>query len=218
MTTGREKYITKLPRFRGLRPYDLIITNYPTLDDYYEFHTGLWKFGHWVNGGHWSTCEARMIMAYYRLGKYDDARRSMQRILGFARRFRMDNNLTNFGSEVYQPKQPINCVYDTWGVPAAMIRGLFEYLYRADGLTILPHIPPSIARLEQHFPIRFGAKKLYLATTGLGAITRVLVNGKAWDLHDGESVSLPYEKTPDEAVIQIALGGARPAPFTPPQT
>ena len=32
-----------------------------------------------------------MIMAYYRLGKYDDARRSMKRILDFARRFRMDN-------------------------------------------------------------------------------------------------------------------------------
>ena len=45
-----------------------------------------------------------MMMGYYRLGKYDDARRSMQRILGFARRFRMDNNLTKFGSELYQPE------------------------------------------------------------------------------------------------------------------
>ena len=49
----------------------------------------------------------------------------------------MDNNLTNFGSEPYQPGQPINCVYDCWGMPAALIRGLFEYLYRADGLTII---------------------------------------------------------------------------------
>ena len=46
----------------------------------------------------------------------------------------MDNNLTDFGNAAYQPELPINCVYDTWGVPAAMIRGLFEYLYRADGL------------------------------------------------------------------------------------
>jgi hypothetical protein len=42
-------------------------------------------FGHWVNGGHWSTCEARMMLGYYRLGKYDDARKSMQQILTFAR-------------------------------------------------------------------------------------------------------------------------------------
>jgi hypothetical protein len=156
-----------------------------------------------------------MIMGYYRLGKQDDARRSMERILGFARRFRMDNNLTKFGSEPYQPNLPINCVYDTWGVPAAMIRGLFEYLYTADGLTILPHIPAGIARLEQRIPIRFGAKRLYLSTTGRGPVTGVLVNGRTWAQHDAVSVSLPYAQTPDEAIIEIALGGAAPALFTP---
>jgi hypothetical protein len=33
----------------------------------YEQPQGLWAYGYWTNGGHWSTCEARMIMAYYRL-------------------------------------------------------------------------------------------------------------------------------------------------------
>ena len=70
-----------------------------------------------------------MILAYYRLGKYEDARRSMQKLLTFARRFRMDNPLTDFGNDVYQPKQPINITYDAFGPPAALIRGLFEYLY-----------------------------------------------------------------------------------------
>ena len=70
-----------------------------------------------------------MILAYYRLGKYEDARRSMQQLLTFARRFRMDNPLTDFGNDVYQPKQPINITYDAFGPPAALIRGLFEYLY-----------------------------------------------------------------------------------------
>ena len=208
-----ERIYAKIAAIPGLRRHDLIITNCPSLDDMYEQPAGLWEFGRWVNGGHWSTCEARAIMAYYRLGKYEDARRSMKRILGFARRFRMDNNLTNFGSEVYQPNEPINCVYDTWGVPAALIRGLFEYLYRADGLTIVPHIPPRIADLEQDFPIRFGAKRLWLSTAGSGPITSILVNGEPWTKFDARSITLPYEQTPQETTIRIGLGNAR---ITPP--
>ncbi len=207
-----ERIYAKIASIPGLRKYDLIITNCPSLDDIYEKPEGLWRFGHWVNGGHWSTCEARMIMAYYRLGKYEDARRSMQRIVGFARKFRMDNNLIDFGSNVYQPHQPINCVYDTWGVPAALIRGLFEYLYRADGLTILPHIPTGITELHQRFPIRFGTRNLYLSTVGQGPITAVFVNGQPIKSFDAKSVLLPYEETPKVASIQIALGDTKIVP------
>ena len=39
----------------------------------------------------------------------------------------MDNPLVKFGSEVYQPNQPINLCYDSLGPPAALIRGLFEH-------------------------------------------------------------------------------------------
>jgi len=200
----------KIASISGLRPYSFIIPNYPSYDDMYEKPQGLWEFGTWVNGGHWSTCEARAIMGYCRLGKYDDARRSMRQLLSFARRFRMDNPLTKFGSDVYQPKQPINLCYDTFGPAAALIRGLFEYLYRADGLTLLPHIPPGITELEQRFPIRFGEKSLLLSTTGNGAVTAVLVNGKRWKHFDTKSVFLPYDETPDLAHIQIGLGGASP--------
>jgi hypothetical protein len=183
----------------------------------YTAPSGLWGFGTWVNGGHWSTCEAHMVMAYYRLGKYDGARRSMEHILGFAREFRMDNPLVGFGSAVYQPHEPINLCYDSFGSPAAMIRGLFEYLYGADGLVLFPHVPPGITRLEQRFPIRFGRKRLYLATTGSGPVTSVLVNGQPWQSFDARSITLPYDKTPPEAVIRIALGGATPAAFAPPR-
>jgi hypothetical protein len=222
-----EKIYAKIASIPGLRRHDLIITNCPSLDDtYHPDLPGIWKFGHWVNGGHWSTCEARMIMGYYRLGKYDDARRSMKQIMKFARRFRMDNNLVDFGNDVYQPHQPINCVYDTYGVPAAMIRGLFEYLYRADGLTILPHIPPGITELDQRFPIRYGQKRLFLSTVGTGDITTVLVNGQPWKSFDAKSVFLPYDQTLRNTRIQIALGGAALTPSsvsepagvtTPPQ-
>ena len=202
-----EKIYAKIASIPGLRPYAFTIPNYPSLDDMYEKPQGLWRFGYWVNGGDWSTCEARMILAYYRLGKYDDARRSMEKLLTFARRFRMDNNLTDFGNDVYQPKQPINITYDAFGPPAALIRGLFEYLYRADGLTLVPHIPPGISELQQLDPIRFGTKQLYLSTVGSGPITSVKVNGRRWRSFDSSSVFLAYPATPDVSHIVIVLGG-----------
>ena len=135
----------------------------------YEKPEGLWGFGTWVNGGHWSTCEARMVLAYYRLGQFEDARRSMRQLLTFAERFRMDNPLTKCGSDVYQPNQPINLCYDTFGPAAALMRGLFEYLYRADGLTLVPHMPPGITELEQRDPVRFGNKRILLVHRRHGA-------------------------------------------------
>ena len=209
-----QKIYAKIASLPGLRPHDFIIANYPGLDDMYEDPEGswLWSFGTWVNGGHWSTCEARVIMAYYRLGKHDDARRSMKQLLTFARRFRMDNPLVEFGSKVYQPKQPINLCYDSFGPPAALVRGLFEYLYTADGVTLLPHIPPQITSLEQKFPIRLGQKKLYIVTKGSGQITSVLVNGVALKSFDETSVTLKYETLPALAQIHIGLGGARLTP------
>ncbi len=199
----------KLASIPGLRPHDLIIPNYPSYDDMYNEPAGLWSFGRWVNGGHWSTCEARMVMSYYRLGKFEDARRSMQQIMTFARRWRMDAPLINFGGDVYQPDQPINLCYDAFGAPAALIRGLFEYLYRSDSLTLIPHIPPNITELEQRFPIRFGKKRLYLSTAGSGPITAVWVNEKPWSTFDSKSITLAEANTPNIAYIRIALGGAK---------
>ncbi len=211
-----EKIYSKIASIPGLRRHNFIITNHPSLDDMYVPDSGwLWQHGTWVNGGHWSTCEARMVMAYYRLGKYEDARRSMEELLKFARPFRMDNPLVNFGSAVYQPGEAINLCYDSFGPPAALVRGLFEYLYRADGLTLIPHVPPGITRLEQHFPIRFGSKRIYLATYGRGSVASVLLNGKPWKRFDEETVFLPFHETPERALIQIVFGKGEVQPFLP---
>lgn len=153
-----------------------------------------------------------MVMGYYRLGEFDDARRSMEQLLTFADRWRMDNPLTKFGSDVYQPQQPINLCYDSFGPPAAMIRGLFEYLYKADGLTLIPHIPPAVTELHQRFPIRFGTRRLYLTTVGSGPITGVRINGDRHERFDATSIFLPYETLPEVARISIALGDARMSP------
>ena len=205
-----ERIYEKIASIPGLRPHAFILPNYPSYDDMYEKPEGLWSFGTWVNGGHWSTCEARMILAYYRLAKFEDARRSLEQLLTFAQRFRMDNPLIKFGSDVYQPNQPLNLTYDAFGPPAAFIRGLFEYRYRADDLTLFPHIPPALSRFEQRFPIRFGTKRIYLSTVGSGPVTAVRVNGKRLVTFDEASVMLRYADLPAQAAIEIALGSAKP--------
>jgi hypothetical protein len=96
-----------------------------------------------------------------------------------------------------------------------MIRGLFAYQYDAEGLRLVPQIPPGITALDQRFPIRFGHKKLYLAATGAGPVTGVLVNDRSWSRFDARSVHFPYADTPDEARVQIILGRAEPRPQAP---
>lgn len=204
------KIYEKIASIPQLRPHHLILPNYPSYDDMYEAPAGLWRFGHWVNGGHWSTCEGRMMLAYSRLGKYADARESMRRILGFAERFRMDNPLTEFGSAVYQPKEPINITYDAFAIPAALRRGLFEYIYSADRLTLIPHIPSSITELHQMDPVRFGNKRLYLAVFGTGPVSGVTVNGRRHKDYTAETIGLAYDKLPDDAVIVITRGITKP--------
>lgn len=202
------KIYDKIASIPALRFYDVILANYPSYDDMYVPATGAFEFGRWVNGGNWSTCEARMILGYFRLGKFDDARRSMVHMLKFAESFRMDNPVANFGNGVNFPEDPIHLCYDNFGPPAAMIRGLFEYLYGAEGVKLVPHIPPTITELEQHFPIRFGDKRLYLSTAGAGPITSVVVNGQTWKTYDASSIFLPHDETPNIAHIRIVLGGA----------
>lgn len=194
-----------------LRPHGMIIANYPAYDDMYEPEHGFWIYGTWVNGGHWSTCGARWMMAAYRTGHPEVARESMEAILPFARQFRMDNPLTECGKGLYQPERPINLTYDAFGIPAAMVRGLFEYIYKADRLVLVPHLPATLTALVQHDPIRFGNKRIYLETRGTGPITAVTINGEPWSDFSATQVTLPFDKTPDVARVVMTLGNGGPA-------
>jgi hypothetical protein len=205
-----KRIFAKMASIPQLRPHDLIIPNYPGYDDMYQAPTGIWVYGQWVNGGHWSTCEARMMLAYNRLGEFDGARKSMTHMLNtFAKPWKMDNPLPDFGNAVWFKDRPINVTYDAFGPAAGMIRGLFEPAYSADGVTIFPHIPPGVTELHQREPFRLGAKRIYFETIGSGRIANVTLNGKAWDQHDAQSIRLPFDRTPDEARLVIAMGDAK---------
>jgi hypothetical protein len=190
-----------------LRPYRLIIPNYPSYDDMYEYG-GLFTYGRWVNGGEWATCEARMQMGYYRVGAYADAAAGFTRFLRLAGEFKMDNNLTDFGKSLYQPHLSVNCVYDCWGAPGGFLRGLFEYIYTAGGLVLYPHIPTGITTLKQRFPVYFGKKRIYLTTHGTGNITSVRVNGRPVSHFDPHSFFLKAEgDNPGIITVSFGLGG-----------
>ncbi|HTL27709.1 MAG TPA: hypothetical protein VL282_00745, partial [Tepidisphaeraceae bacterium] len=206
-----KRIMAKMLSIPQLRPHDLIIPNYPGYDDMYQEPTSIWVYGQWVNGGHWSTCEARMMLAYNRLGQFEDARKSMKHMVTtFAKPWKMDNPLPDFGNKVWFADRPINITYDAFGPAAGMIRGLFEPIYSADGLTIIPHIPPGITELHQRDPLRLGKKRIFLATVGSGAISSVTINDTPWDKHDDHSVNLPFNEVADGARIVIALGDAKP--------
>lgn len=215
-----KKIFEKIESIPGLRPYVFTIPNYPSYDDlpvipeeFREYEgkyegKSMMEYGVWVNGGHWATCEARMIMAYYRMGKYNDAKRSMEKFLTFVEKFKMDAPLPGFGSEVWFKDKKINIVYDCLGISNAFIRGLFEYIYTADGLTLIPHIPGGITELEQLDPVRFGEKRVYIRTIGNGRISSVKMNNEDWKDFNESMVFLPYEKTPCDAYVCIVFENA----------
>lgn len=208
---GIYKMFKSIPQ---LRPHKLIIPNYPSYDDMYE-SGGLFTYGKWINGGHWTTCEARMQIGYYRVGAYDDAKDAFQQMLKRSYIFRLDNNLTDFGSKEYQPNLPVNCVYDCFGAPGGFLRGLFEYIYTSDGLRLYPHIPTGITSIQQKFPVYFGGKKIYVSVNGSGNITSVKVNGQPIKDFNEKSLFLKLDDKPGQVTVSIGLGNA-PALTTKP--
>ena len=200
------KIYSKINSIPGLRPNRLILPNYPGYDDMYETR-GLFSFGRWVNGGHWTTCEGRMQLGYYRVGAYDDAKEGFKKILDLCEVFKLDNPLPDFGAALYQPKLPVNCVYDSWGAPGGFLRGLFEYEYRAGGMRIYPHIPPGITQLQQKFPVYFGGKRIFIMTSGSGPLTSVLVNGRKIKDFDSKSVFLKMNSEAEVVFVSLGLGG-----------
>lgn len=218
-----EKIYAQIEALPQLRPHDFIITSYPGYDDMYDNwgsrdHEGLWSYGTWVNGGVWSTMEARTILAYYRLGKFEDIRRSSRHSMRLADTYQMDAPLKNFGATPWFDQELTNLCYDALGVPAATIRGLFEYVYKSDRLILYPHIPPTITEYSQNEPIRFGSKRITISVKNGGPrVASVKINGKKLPVEPSDGISLPYDTLPDKARVEIVMDGGWPSSPSPGQ-
>ncbi|MDB4582030.1 hypothetical protein N9164_02640 [Draconibacterium sp.] len=225
--TAKDIY-TQIASFPAIRPFDFLLSNAPGLDDTYRAWgktsgkglEGFWTFGEWVNGGVWGTVEGRAILMYYRLGKFDDIHRSATRALKWAKDFRMDAPWSQQGENTHNPWSDsgkfrvggVAVMVDNFAIPAATIRGLFDYDYRAEKLILRPRIPGSITQYIQNEPIRFGEKKLYLSCKNGGPkIKSITVNGELINSGSTDEVVLFFNELPAEAKIEITTEGGWPA-------
>ncbi len=223
-----ENIYNQIESFSAIRPFDFLLNNAPGLDDTYgawgrtsgKGFEGFWNFGDWVNGGAWGTVEGRAILMYYRLGKFDDIRRSATRALKWAKDFRMDAPWSQQGENTHNPWSDsgkfrvggVSVMVDNFAIPAATIRGLFDYEYLADKLILRPRLPGSITQYAQNEPIRFGEKKLYLSCINGGPkIKSITINGKAIHSSSTHEVVLLFSDLPVEAKIEITTEGGWPS-------
>jgi hypothetical protein len=223
-----EDIYNQIASFPAIRPFDFLLTNAPGLDDTYRAWgrtsgkglEGFWKFGDWVNGGTWGTVEGRAILMYYRLGKFEEIRRSATRAMRWAKDFRMDAPWAQQGENLHNPWSDsgkfkvggVAVMVDNFAIPAATIRGLFDYEYLSDRLILRPRIPGTITQYNQKFPVRFGDKKLYLSCMNGGPnIKSVTVNGEPVSVGSAKEVVLLYNNLPAVSKIEITTEGGWPS-------
>jgi hypothetical protein len=231
--TARAIY-DRIASYPEIRPFDFLLTNAPGLDDtYWEWgHAagpgieGAHQFGDWVNGGVWGTVEGRAILAYYRLGQFADVYRSSVRGMKWAKDFRMDapwsqrgeNTDNQWSDRGLNQVGGVAIMVDNFAIPAATVRGLFDYEYRFDRLVLRPRIPGSITEYVQKEPVPFGEKSLFLTCINGGPrIQSVKINGREVKVETPDRLDLVYATLPAEARIVITTTGGWPAepPHTP---
>ena len=123
--------------------------------------------------------------------------------------FRADAPMGEFGKAPWggQLGAPYNTVLDCWGVPGGLVRGLFEYDYRADSLRVRPHLPSGITRYVQKKAVVFGPGKIYLTVTGTGKVVSATANGNSCRIDAAGWIEL---KNPvKDTAVEIACGNAK---------
>jgi hypothetical protein len=134
----------------------------------------------------------------------------------WAKDFRMDAPWSQRGENTNNPWSDsggnqvngVAVMIDNFAIPAATIRGLFDYEYRSDRLLLRPRVPGSITEYAQKEPVRFGAKTLYLSCRNGGPkVKSAAVNGTAVKVESPDAAVLPYDELPAEAKVEIVTEG-----------
>ena len=212
----------QIASFPEIRPFDFLLTNAPGLDDTYKGWgetklEGIFEFGCWVNGGVWGTVEGRAILMYSRLGKFEDIRRSGIRNMKWSKDIRMDAPWTQRGENTknlwydkgfWLHGEGVAVMVDNFAIPAATIRGLFDYDYKSDRIILHPRIPGTITSYNQKEPVRFGDKTLFLSCRNGGPeIKSVKINGKKIKIRSHDELELFYNDLPAVANVEISTQG-----------
>lgn len=206
------KIVDRMLSIQALYPHDLVITNYPAYNELGYPSDGLMSYGTWVHGGHWSTCQGRMNIACLRVNQFEHPFKSWKRTLGLMQNFRADAPLGNFGGTPWADKltSPHNTVFDCWGVPGGLVRGLFEYDYRSDCLRIRPHLPNTITRYIQKKAVVYGETKIYLTVTGSGEVSSARINEESCEIDSEGWVRLANLGSSKAVSVEIICGNNEP--------
>lgn len=201
-----EKIYAKIASIPELRQSGFICCVYPYREDDEMLGYEIGKphehkpGDHW-QGGAWESSETRMVMAYYRLNKFEDAARSINKALEMEQKDKTYGVMYEYGKSA--PGHPSGCI-DIFGINGAGLRGLFEYEYKADRLILRPHLFDDITEYQQLKPVRFGDKKIYLKVIKKGNnIQRVNINGKEYEEFNQRQIDLVYDKFADESEVII---------------
>ena len=221
-----ESILQKIASIEGLRPAGFLPKNYPGLDDTYKNYGSAymddryWNPGDWVNGGCWGTVEGRAILAYLKLGRFEDAAASVKQAYEWTKNYRMDAPWCQYGVNTHnewsdRENQPeVSVMIDNFAIPAALLRGIFEYEYTADTLKLTPHLPACIQCLSQKVPIFWGGKELYISCANGAAITGLTIDGRPADCFDDGCVWLRFDDLAQVSSVCIEMDGEKPEPPT----
>ena len=203
-----KRIIARMVSIPGLAPHDLILPNYPSYDDHSG--EGAMTYGTWVNGGHWTTTQGRMNIACMRVDEFEHPLKSWKVILASMQGFRADAPRKELGAVGwFNGRFPFDIVYDCWGAPGGLLRGLFEYDYRADGLRIRPHLPPDITSYTQKWPVMFGRTQIYLNVNGTGPVKSAVAAGHECSINNGW-IELDPDGNPGIISVEIVRGDESP--------
>ncbi|MBT4401136.1 MAG: hypothetical protein HN686_19160 [Bacteroidetes bacterium] len=202
--------IDKLLSIPELYPNGVIIPNYPAYDDLDNITvTKHLPPGVWVDGGFWATTQGRMNMACLRVDQFEHPFTSWEKQLAFMQGFRADAPMKDYGLRPWEDKVRgwgSNVVYDCWGVPGGLLRGLFEYTYLPNQLNIRPHLPSTITRYVQKHPVLFGEAKVYITVSGTGKPRIAKANGELCELTEDGWIILKRDPEVSQICIEIVCG------------
>ncbi|MCK5820471.1 MAG: hypothetical protein KAH17_01245 [Bacteroidales bacterium] len=204
--------VDKLLSVPELYPNNFILPNHPAYDDL-DNPTVLYHLppGMWVDGGFWSTTQGRMNIACLRVNEFDHPFKAWAKQLKFMQAFRAGAPMKDYGQSLWDDKIQkwgFNVVYDCWGVPGGLLRGLFEYTYQNDLLKIRPHLPETITRYIQKHPVKFGETNIYLSVTGNGKPRIAKAKGQEFEITQEGWILIKADQNEENLCIEIICGDA----------
>ena len=222
----------KIASVPGIRPAGILCNNYPHLDDTLdsyrkhssEPHSLGWLSGDWVDGGCWATVEGRAILAYLKVGAYEDAFRAAGVYMKWAEEYRQDAPMSQWGFNTNNPwqqenddhtscRRPVAVMVDNFAPVTCLLRGLFGWEADADGLNVRPQIPGDISSLCQRVPVTFGGCRIYVSYTGGNGPLTATLEGTSLSADGDGTVHIPAELLPRGSEVCLNLDRSGSAPL-----